>query len=31
MGLIGVWHRRNVARYPDELGRLLQIARQDGH
>jgi LPLT family lysophospholipid transporter-like MFS transporter len=31
MGLIGVWHRRNVSRYPDELGRLLQIARQDSH
>ncbi len=31
MALIGVWHRRNVSRYPDELGRLMQIARQDSH
>ncbi len=30
MGLIGMWHRRNVVNHPVELKRLLDIARQDG-
>ena len=31
MLLIGLWHRRNVRQYPDEVARLLEIARSDGH
>jgi MFS transporter, LPLT family, lysophospholipid transporter len=31
MALIGLWHRNNVARYPEELARLHAIARQDSH
>ncbi|TXJ03303.1 MAG: lysophospholipid transporter LplT [Aquabacterium sp.] len=31
MLLIGLWHRSNVRRYPDEVARLLEIARSDGH
>jgi MFS transporter, LPLT family, lysophospholipid transporter len=31
MAVIGLWHRSNVARYPEELARLREIARQDGH
>ncbi|MFY9810941.1 lysophospholipid transporter LplT [Aquabacterium sp.] len=31
MLLIGLWHRRNVRQHPDELARLLEIARSDGH
>lgn len=31
MLLIGLWHRSNVRRHPDEVARLLEIARSDGH
>jgi hypothetical protein len=31
MALIGLWHRSNEKRHPEELARLLAIARQDGH
>lgn len=30
MLLIGLWHRRNVRQHPDEVARLLEIARSDG-
>ncbi|HYR25409.1 MAG TPA: lysophospholipid transporter LplT [Aquabacterium sp.] len=29
MALIGGWHRRNLVRHPDEVNRLLAIARSD--
>ncbi len=29
MGLIGLWHRSNEKRHPEELARLLDIARRD--
>ncbi len=31
MALIGLWHRRNLKRHPEELERLLAIARSDTH
>ncbi|MDR2334432.1 MAG: lysophospholipid transporter LplT [Burkholderiaceae bacterium] len=31
MWLIGRWHRRNCSRHPDELKRLMDIARRDCH
>jgi hypothetical protein len=29
MGLIALWHRHNQRTYPNELERLLEIARRD--
>ncbi|QNP47167.1 lysophospholipid transporter LplT [Diaphorobacter aerolatus] len=31
MWLIGRWHRNNLKNYPDEVNRLLDIARRDCH
>ncbi len=31
MWLIRRWQANNVARYPDEIGHLLSIARLDKH
>lgn len=31
MAWIGRWHRRNCAQFPDEMERLLAIARSDAH
>ncbi|MEY8876105.1 MAG: lysophospholipid transporter LplT [Leptothrix sp. (in: b-proteobacteria)] len=31
MGLIALWHRRNAKRHPDEVQRLLDLARSDSH
>jgi MFS family permease len=31
MELIRRWHKRNLVRHPDEVQRLLAIARTDGH
>ncbi|RZS51917.1 lysophospholipid transporter LplT [Sphaerotilus mobilis] len=31
MWLIGRWHQRNLRDHPDELARLLAVARSDGH
>jgi MFS family permease len=31
MLLIGLWHQRNLRRHPDEVHRLLDIARSDHH
>jgi MFS family permease len=31
MAWIGRWHRRNCAQFPDEMARLLAIARSDAH
>ena len=31
MLLIGLWHRRNLRQHPDEVERLLTIARSDHH
>ena len=30
-GLIMYWHRRNLQQHPEELGKLLEIARSDNH
>jgi len=29
MWVIKLWHQRNLRRHPDEVGRLVQIARDD--
>jgi LPLT family lysophospholipid transporter-like MFS transporter len=31
MCLIGLWHRRNLVTHKDEVTRLLDLARHDGH
>jgi LPLT family lysophospholipid transporter-like MFS transporter len=31
MCLIGLWHRRNLVTHKDEVTRLLDLARNDGH
>jgi MFS family permease len=31
MSLIGMWHRLNVSRHSEEVGRLLALARSDDH
>ena len=31
MALIGLWHRNNLKKHPQELSRLLDIARHDCH
>ena len=31
MVLIGLWHRYNCKQHSQEVARLLEIARRDGH